>query len=70
MAENEMTLRYFSLAHGAPGARFVPLLHVPSNATIIDIIIMIAADLQQQPSDIVLWKVNRSCKSWPIERGY
>ncbi|KAJ8482566.1 hypothetical protein ONZ51_g5275 [Trametes cubensis] len=56
MAENELTLRYFSLAHGAPGARFVPLLHVPSNATIIDIIIMIAADLQQQPSDIVLWK--------------
>ncbi|KAI0703658.1 hypothetical protein C8T65DRAFT_709207 [Cerioporus squamosus] len=60
MAENETTLRYFSLVHGRP-----------SNATILDVIEMIAPKLQQLADYIVLWKqyYEHQCGDNPILDG-
>ncbi len=68
MAEDQITLRYFSVVNGSSGDRYV-FLRVASSSTMQDVIETIATQMKQQLGRIVLWKVSLRCKLWPLEGG-
>ncbi|RDX49331.1 hypothetical protein OH76DRAFT_1483274 [Lentinus brumalis] len=55
MAEDQITLRYFSVVNGSSGDRYV-FLRVASSSTMQDVIETIATQMKQQLGRIVLWK--------------
>ncbi len=68
MAEDQITLRYFSVVNGSSSDRYV-FLRVAPSSTVQDVIEMIATQLKQQLGHIVLWKVSLRCKLGPLEGG-